>query len=340
VTMAVSYRSANVTASPSYGEAHGTVAFLHEIYPVDRPPSRARKLMQKLHERYGYEFLLFDSSNMSKALTAPFDVIIARAPLYFAIGAYLARIRRVPLINDFRDPYMLFYERKFFPSVFLLHRNLGDAISVTMHAYVKEYRLDPTKVFYSPNAAPLEWTTLPDRPPRNQICYVGNVVTPFSNFRLMLEAFGRVSETYPDLQLVIGGYGSLLPEVQKLAADMGLGRKVQFLGRLAQDEVPQLISESLFGLALNPWMGQKHVEYAACGRPCLGVRGRIDAEGAPWIVTADPTPTGVAEKMASLLSNEGLRSQLGNIGRSEVRRFYNWDVMADLWHNVIQRLVS
>ena len=296
--------------------------------------------MQKLHERYGYEFLLFDSSNMSRALTAPFDVIIARAPLYFALGAYLARIRRVPLINDFRDPYMMFYERKFFPALFLLHRNLGDAISVTMRAYIAEYRLDPQKVFYNPNAAPLEWTMLADRHPKDQICYVGNVVSPHNNFPLMLAAFRRLVEAHSHLKLVIGGDGSLLPEVQKLAADMGLGSKVQFLGRIAHADVPRVISESLFGVALNPWLGQKHVEYAACSRPCLGLRGRIDSENAPWIVTAEPTATDIAEKMAYLVSDENLRSHLGRAGRMEVRRFYNWDTMADLWHAVIQRLVN
>jgi glycosyltransferase involved in cell wall biosynthesis len=296
--------------------------------------------MQRLRDRYGYKFLLFDSRNMRKALTAPMDLVVARAPLYFAIGSYLARIRDIPLINDFRDPYMLFYERKFFPTLFLLHRNSGDATSVTMRAYIEEYRLDPRKVFYNPNAAPLEWTMRPDRPPKNQICYVGNVVSPHSNFPLMLAAFKRVSELHPQLRLVIGGYGSLLPEVQRLALDMGVGSKVQFLGRIAHEEVPQIISESLLGLALNPWLGQKHVEYAACGRPCLGVRGRIDSEDARWIVTAEPTPTDVAEKMARLVSDEALRTRLGEIGRMEVRRFYNWDQMAELWHGVIQRLLT
>jgi len=315
-------------------------AFLDEIYPPGDTKGRAMKLMEKLSEKYGYKFFRYDSRTAHKALVAPFEIVIARAPLYFAYGYYLSRLRGVPLINDFRDPYMLFYERKFFPTLFLLHRNRGDAISVTMRAYIAEYRLDPAKVFYNPNAAPLEWTKLPDRAPKNQICYVGNVVSRHNNFRLMLTAFGRLVQLHPHLKLVIGGYGSLLPEVQKLAADMGLGGKVQFLGRIAYEDVPRLISESLFGLALNPWLGQKHVEYAACSRPCLGLRGRIDSEDAPWIVTADPTPTDIAEKMAYLVSDENLRSHLGRAGRMEVRRFYNWDTMADLWHAVIQRLVN
>ena len=160
--------------------------------------------MQGLHEKYGYEFLLFDTKNISKALTASIDLVIARAPVYFAAGYYLAKLRGVPLINDFRDPYMLFYERKLFPTLFLLHRNLADAISVTMRAYISEYRLDPEKVFYNPNAAPLEWTMLPDRVAKEQICYVGNLGNRHYNFPLMLAAFRRLAESHPKLKLVIG----------------------------------------------------------------------------------------------------------------------------------------
>ncbi len=296
--------------------------------------------MAKLTEKYGYEFLLFDSDTMFRAFTAPIDLVVARAPLYHAFGYYVSRFRRVPLINDFRDPYTLFYTRKFFPALFLLHRNLGDAISVSMRAYVREFRLDPGKVFYNPNAAPLEWTSLPNREPKEQICFVGTLHNRHYNFPLMIEAFRRLIEVKPRLKLVVGGDGPLLPEIRALVADRGLGNSVQFLGKVPYEDVPLLISDSLFGLALNPWLGQKHIEYAACGRPCIGVSGRIDSEAIPWIVTADPSPVEVAEKMASLVFDESTRTYLGDLGRREVRRFYNWDKMAELWHHVIQRLVN
>ena len=296
--------------------------------------------MAKLNEKYGYEFLLFDSETMLRAFAAPIHLVVARAPLYHAVGYYLSRVRRVPLINDFRDPYTLFYRRRFFPTMFLLHRNLGDAISVSMRAYIAEFRLDPGKVFYNPNAAPLEWTMLVDREPKQQICFVGNLHNRHYNFPLMLEAFRRLLEVRPQLKLVVGGEGPLLPEIRSLAVQTGIGSNVEFLGKVAYDDVPRMIADSLFGIALNPWLGQKQVEYAACSRPCVGVRGRIDSEAVPWIVTADPSPSDVAEKMAMLVMDESMRTYLGELGRSEVKRFYNWDKMAELWHEVIQGLVN
>lgn len=296
--------------------------------------------MGKLCGKYGYTFLRFDSETAYKALSARFDVVIARSPLYFAIGYYLSRLHRTPLINDFRDPYSLFYTRRLFPTLFLRHRNLAEAISVTMRAYITEYRLDAGKVFYNPNAAPLEWTTLPEREPRPQICFIGNLSNRHYNFPLMLSAFRHLTESEPELKLVIGGEGPLLPEVRSLVSDLGLGEKVEFLGQLPHGEVPQVISESLFGIALNPWVGQKQAEYAACGRPCIGIRGRVDAERIPWIVTAEPSPSDVAEKMATLVADGELRDRLGELGRTEVRRFYNWDRMAEMWHGVIQRLLK
>jgi glycosyltransferase involved in cell wall biosynthesis len=322
------------------GSVGKVAALLDEIYPPGATKSRALKLMQKLSEKYGYQFRRYDSSTVHEAFSAPIDLVIARAPLYFAIGYYLSRLRRIPLINDFRDPYSLFYTRRFFPTIFLLHRNLADAVSVTMRAYLAEYRLDPEKTFYNPNAAPIEWTLLPDRPPKQQICFVGNLSNRHYNFPLMLSAFRHLAELKPGLKLVIGGDGPLLPEILALTTELGLGGMVEFMGQVPHEELPRIISESLFGLALNPWLGQKQVEYAACGRPCIGVRGRIDSESIPWIVTADPSPTDLAEKMAALVSDENARRYLGKLGRAEVRRFYNWDRMAELWHEVIQRLLN
>jgi len=296
--------------------------------------------MEKLSGRYGYEFRLFDSKTAYQAFAVPIDAVIARAPLYFAFGYYLSRLRRIPLINDFRDPYALFYSRRAFSNLFLLHRNFADAISVTMRAYVPEYELDPEKVFYNPNAAPLEWTTLPDRQPKEQICFLGNLSNRHYNFPLMFSAFRHLSDLKPGLKLVIGGDGPLLREYRALAVDLGIANKVEFLGRVANEDAPRLISESLFGLALNPWFGQKQAEYAACARPCVGVRGRVDSEQIPWLVTADPSPSDLAEKMATLVADENLRTYLGEIGRNEVKRFYNWDRMAELWHNVLHRLVN
>jgi glycosyltransferase involved in cell wall biosynthesis len=315
-------------------------ALLDEIYPPGATKSRALKLTGKLSEKYGYRFRRFDSRTVHEALSAPVDFVIARAPLFFAIGYYLSRLRRIPLINDFRDPYSLFYTRRLFPTIFLLHRNLADAVSVTMRAYLSEYRLDPEKTFYNPNAAPIEWTLLPERTPKQQICFVGNLSNRHYNFPLMLSAFRQLTELKPGVRLVIGGNGPLLPEIRALTMELRLGDMVDFLGQVPHDEVPGIISESLFGLALNPWLGQKQVEYAACGRPCIGVRGRIDSESIPWIVTASPSPSDLAQKMAALASDESARKYLGELGRAEVKRFYNWDRMAELWHEVIQRLLN
>ncbi len=317
-----------------------TVAWLSAITGSGHIAARGDKLMQKLNERHGYRFLLYSSKTFQRAVTGTFDLVIACAPVYFALGYYLSRIHGIPLINDFRDPYTLFYSRKLFPRMCLLHRNLADAISVTMRAYVDEYRLDAQKVFYSPNAAPIEWTELPKREPEQQICFVGSLGNRMYNFPLMFSAFRHLTRRYPKMNLVITGDGPLLPELQRMAMELEIGSRVRFLGQIPYDDVALVISRSLFGLALNPWLGLKEIEYGACGRPCLSLRGTIESEGVPWIVTADPTPRHLAETMAWLVSDAEARETLGETGRKRVRQFYNWDTMADMWHHVIRRLIG
>jgi glycosyltransferase involved in cell wall biosynthesis len=57
-------------------------------------------------------------------------------------------------------------------------------------------------------------------------------------------------------------------------------------------------------------------------------------------VTAEPSASDLARKIAALVSDENTRKYLGDLGRAEVKRFYNWDRMAELWHEVIQRLLN
>lgn len=316
------------------------IAFLNEIAPPGML-SRGEKLMEKLSEKYGYKFILIDLKNLKKAFRLDYDLIVASAPIYFPIGYVLSRVKRRPLIIDFRDPYLLFYSRKFFTKIILkLFRNRGNVTMVTMKAYIDEYDLDRSKVVYNPNAAPREWTELPSQKEKFQICYIGGLDNAFYNHDIAIKAVSILKDEFPQLKLVIAGDGRFKNRLERLAKDLGVQENVEFLGRIPFEDVHKVIGESMAGLALNPWLGQKEMEYAALGKPCIGLSERRSVEDMPWMVYVDPDPRDIAKKMKRLIENEDERKRLGEAGRRAVTELWNWNHIAEVWQEVIERVTG
>jgi len=223
--------------------------------------------------------------------------------------------------------------------VLKLFRNRGRSIMVTMKAYIDEYGLDKNKVVYNPNAAPTEWTELPSLKEKFQICYIGGLSNPFYHHEIAIKAISILKDEFPNLKLILVGDGICKNDLTGLVKDLGVQEQVKFLGHVPFPEVNRIIRESMIGLALNPWLGQKEMEYAACGKPSIGVVGRKSLDPLPWIVYVEPNPSAVAEKIRDMIKKESSRRKLGKIGRGCIVKLFNWDHIADIWQENIEKIV-
>ena len=73
-----------------------------------------------------------------------------------------------------------------------------------------------------------------------RLVYVGNLEPP-KRVDLILKALARVREQAPGAALTIVGEGPLRPELERLAAELGLGAAVHFLGRRPHGEIMALL---------------------------------------------------------------------------------------------------
>jgi phosphatidylinositol alpha-1,6-mannosyltransferase len=93
----------------------------------------------------------------------------------------------------------------------------------------------------------------------------------YKGHREMLAAWPLVQQRIPHAELWIAGEGDLRPDLEQLAAQLGLGRAVRFLGRVSEEEKERLIEQSRC-MALpsrGEGFGLVYAEAMRVGRPCL-----------------------------------------------------------------------
>jgi glycosyltransferase involved in cell wall biosynthesis len=152
---------------------------------------------------------------------------------------------------------------------------------------------------------------------------VGNVarLVEQKGHRDLLAALARV----PDARLVLVGEGPLRPELERLAASLGIGERVEFLGH--RDDVPELLAgfdvfafPSLFeGLCLAV------IEAQAAGVPVVatpvgGIRETV-IDGQTGLLVPPHDPAALAAGIARLLADPEEARRLARAARAQSARF-------------------
>jgi D-inositol-3-phosphate glycosyltransferase len=164
-----------------------------------------------------------------------------------------------------------------------------------------------------------------------RVLYVGRLV-PRKGIGNLITALGGV----PGAELVIAGgpAPAMLatdPEVARLralAAELGVGDRVRFLGRVGQEELPALY-RSADVVACVPWyepFGIVPVEAMACGIPVVAaaVGGLADTviDSVTGLHVPPREPGTIAFALRRLLADPALRAALGAAGRARAVRHY------------------
>jgi teichuronic acid biosynthesis glycosyltransferase TuaC len=138
---------------------------------------------------------------------------------------------------------------------------------------------------------------------RPSLLAVGNLVA-LKRHNLMIQALPQL----PEVQLVIVGDGPERAAIENLARERSVADRVQFLGRLPQDRLPEIYSAADLLLLVSTHEGWPNVllESMACGTPVAvseigGITDIVAAAEAGRIV-ADVTPSRLAATIRDLLA--------------------------------------
>jgi glycosyltransferase involved in cell wall biosynthesis len=154
----------------------------------------------------------------------------------------------------------------------------------------------------------------------------------------VIEAIARI----PGTELVVAGGPDRSrlgddPEVSRLrrtVAECGVTGRVSFTGRVAHEDVPDLLS-SADVVVSDPWyepFGIVPVEAMACGSAVVAsaVGGHLDTvvDGVTGLLVPPRDPAALAGRLSRLLADPGWRSELGAAGAARARARYSWDRIA------------
>ncbi len=134
--------------------------------------------------------------------------------------------------------------------------------------------------------------------------------------------------------------------LQRLAASLGVGDRVRFVGRVAREDVPGLLC-SADAVVATPWyepFGIVPVEAAACGVPVVGsaVGGLLDTvrDGVTGRLVPPRDQAALTRAVADLLARPGVRAAYGAAARRRALERYTWARVGIATAEVYQRLVD
>ncbi len=162
-----------------------------------------------------------------------------------------------------------------------------------------------------------------DDPGRQVLLAVGNLI-PTKGQDLILRAMGRLGSSFPQLQCQFIGDGPDRKRLESLSAELGIARRVQFLGRRSRVEVAEAMrSCSVFVLpSRSEGLGCVYLEAMACAKPVIACRGQgieeiIEQGKNGWLIPGDGLEE-LVQALSKLLLSHDVASQMGLAARETI----------------------
>jgi glycosyltransferase involved in cell wall biosynthesis len=240
------------------------------------------------------------------------------------------------LHESIRDKGLVKGVARYFAVERLLHKlpfNAWITVSEATKKKIEQQGVPPARITIIRNGIDEKLLRCKSRRRQNTIAYLGRLVK-HKHPEDLIYALSRLD---PKVKWTarIAGEGELLPDLQQLTRRLGLEKRVQFLGRIDNNEKIQLLASCtcLVLPSMAEGWGVVLAEAAAVGTPSIaydtpGVREQ--AEVVPSIRLVQPRRADeLAARISYLLNHPKEVTRLGKIGRGVVEKF-SWESSVSL----------
>lgn len=168
-------------------------------------------------------------------------------------------------------------------------------------------------------------------------------VQPRKNYKLLIQAFGKIAHRFPHNLVITGGKGWLFDDILAEVQNQGLDGRVIFTGFVDDEDLPGIYSEAtvLAFPSLYEGFGLPILEAMGCGTPVIN----SDASCLPEVAgncTIQLAPEGVdawANGLADLLEHQSLRNTLITAGFEQIKQF-TWKRSAEQLLSIYTQLLG
>lgn len=198
-----------------------------------------------------------------------------------------------------------------------------------------------SKIFVIPNPVKQEIldTVYECRPEVKRIIAIGRFFKQ-KNHSLLIRAFGKLSEKWKDLRLVIYGEGGERKNLEKLIKELRLTKRVHLPGKIAN--VHEALAKGDVFVLSSDYEGLPNtlIEAMAVGLPCIstacptGPRDLIQ-NGRDGLLVRVGDEAGLAGAMEHLIQNFEVRQRLGTAARKKIQKKFETSKVVDLFEEQV-----
>jgi glycosyltransferase involved in cell wall biosynthesis len=191
-----------------------------------------------------------------------------------------------------------------------------------------------------PDDEPAPW------PARGYLLGIGRLLDQ-KGFDVAVEALAFLSDSHPDLELVIAGGGPDLEKIRAHAARWGVSSRVRMLGPVPRDEIRALLDRA--SIAIVP---SRHtegfslaaLEAAHAARPVIAsaVGGVVETveDGITGVLVPPDRPIELARAIAQMIDDPEGTALMGKRGHERADERFAFDTCVDEYHRLYQDLAA
>lgn len=168
-------------------------------------------------------------------------------------------------------------------------------------------------------------------------------LTPQKGFDMLIDAFARISEQYPNWSLRIWGEGEIRSELEAQVRRLGLGHRVSLPGNSRPGEWTR---HGGIMVLSSRYEGFPNVlgEAMAAGMPvvafdCAFGPGEMITHGVDGLLVPPDDVEALADAMAHMMDDQALAARLGGAARLSAARF-SPEAIIGQWETLVEELVK
>jgi glycosyltransferase involved in cell wall biosynthesis len=269
----------------------------------------------------------------------------------FLLAWYSSRITKSKLIRECSEHPLIHYQKGTFRKAqgvvkLSVESYLSDGIfciSRYLIDFFKSRGISEKKLFLIPSTVdPGRFALKSEKPlPYSYIGYFGGLTFYRDNIDVLIRSFVPISEKYPDMHLVVGGFCSEneRKQLEKLILELNLSLKVNLLKYLSRSEIVRYIVHSDIlvmvrakDLETQASFPSKLTEYLATSKPLVTVNvGEIPeylTDGINSFLVEPGNSDKLAEKLEYVLSNYDLALEVAKNGKHLADTTFNYNFQA------------
>lgn len=250
----------------------------------------------------------------------------------------------IPIISSERlDPAAMSKMRKMLKRLLLPYADWLVVQTQSIKEYFPESIQKKTSIIYNPVNDESLSPTLPSREGRlNRIISVGRLY-PQKNQAMMIRAFAKVADEFPDWQLVIYGEGPLRAELEFLVSSLKLQNHVFLPGR-TEHVIEELRKSKIFCMSSDyEGMSNAMIEAICVGLPIISTKvsgtEELIRDGENGFIVEIGDEERFTNCISQLISSPSLQDNM-SVKNIQLAQTFNIDHIVDEWISLIKTVVK